>query len=38
LINLGETVLAFIDKNTGKACNVPETILELLNPFFNGQN
>ena len=36
LINLGETVLAFVDKETGKTCNAPETILKLLNPFFNG--
>ncbi len=38
LINLGETVLAFVNKETGKACNAPETILKLLNPFFNGKN
>ena len=38
MINLGETVLAFVDKKTGKACEVPETILNLLNPFFNEKN
>lgn len=38
LINLGETILAFVDKKTGKACTAPDSILKLLNPFFNGQN
>jgi acyl-CoA thioester hydrolase len=38
LINLGETVLAFVNKNSGKACEAPDTIINLLNPFFNGKN
>jgi acyl-CoA thioester hydrolase len=37
LINLGETVLAFVDMNNGKACDAPDTILNLLNPFFDGK-
>lgn len=38
LINLGETVLAFVDKNNGRACEAPETILKLLKPFFDAKN
>jgi len=38
LINLGETVLAFVDRKTGKACEAPESIVKLLNPFFDGQD
>jgi acyl-CoA thioester hydrolase len=38
LINLGETVLAFVERNSGKACVAPDTIINLLNPFFNGKN
>ena len=36
LINLGETILAFVDKKTGRAHEVPESIAKLLKPFFNG--
>lgn len=38
LINLGETILAFVDKKSGKARVAPDTIINLLNPFFNGKN
>jgi acyl-CoA thioester hydrolase len=38
LINLGETILAFVDKKSGKACVAPDNIINLLNPFFNGKN
>ena len=37
LINIGETVLAFVDMKNGKACNAPESILSLLEPLFNGK-
>lgn len=38
LINLGETILAFVDLKSGRACDTPESIVTLLNPFFNGEN
>jgi acyl-CoA thioester hydrolase len=38
LINLGKTTLAFLDKSNGKACEAPDSILNLLKPFFNGKN
>jgi acyl-CoA thioester hydrolase len=34
LINLGETILAFVNMNNGRACKAPESILTLLKPFF----
>jgi acyl-CoA thioester hydrolase len=37
LINIGETVLAFVDMKNGKACDAPESILSLLAPLFNGK-
>ncbi len=37
LINLGETVLAFVNMKNGRPCNAPESIVNLLKPFFNGQ-
>ncbi len=37
LINIGETVLAFVDMKNGKACDAPESILSLLKPLFNGK-
>jgi acyl-CoA thioester hydrolase len=36
LINIGETVLAFVDMKTGKSCVAPESILSLLKPLFKG--
>ena len=36
LINLGETILAFVDRKTGRAHKAPESIAKLLKPFFNG--
>lgn len=38
LINLGETILAFVDMKNGRACAAPESILTLLKPFFNGKD
>lgn len=38
LINLGITILAFVDMKNGRACNAPESIIALLKPFFNGEN
>ncbi|MDZ7606869.1 MAG: thioesterase family protein [Cyclobacteriaceae bacterium] len=35
LINIGETVLAFVDMKSGKPCDAPESILSLLEPLFN---
>ncbi len=37
LINVGETVLAFVDMKNGKACDAPDSILSLLKPIFNGK-
>lgn len=37
LINIGETVLAFVDMKTGKVCDAPASILSLLEPLFNGK-
>ena len=38
LINLGITILAFVDMKNGRACSAPESIISLLKPFFNGKN
>ena len=38
LINLGETILAFVNIKNGRACEVPDSIFSLLKPFFNGEN
>jgi acyl-CoA thioester hydrolase len=34
LINVGHTVLAFLEKKSGRACEAPDSILNLLKPFF----
>jgi acyl-CoA thioester hydrolase len=34
LIHEGETLLAFVQKNTGKPCRPPEVFMNLLAPFF----
>ena len=34
LINLGETVLAFVKTKNGRPCRAPESIVNLLKPFF----
>lgn len=38
LINLGETILAFVNMHNGRACKAPESIVTLLKPFFDGKN
>ena len=38
LINLGETILAFVNMKNGRTCHAPESITILLQPFFNGKN
>ncbi len=38
LINLGETILAFVDMKNGRACDAPKSIIALLKPFFDGKN
>ena len=38
LINLGVTILAFVNMKNGRACDAPESIIALLKPFFNGEN
>ncbi len=38
LINLGETILAFVNMKSGKPCDTPDSILRLLKPLFNGEN
>ncbi len=35
LLNVGETMLAFVEKKTGKTCHAPEAILSLLKPYFD---
>ena len=35
LLNVGETVLAFVEKETGRSRHAPEAILSLLKPYFN---
>lgn len=37
LINIGETVLVFVDMKSGKTSAAPEAILSLLKPFFYGK-
>jgi len=34
LINLGETILAFVDTTSKKVCGAPEKIVNVLKPFF----
>ena len=34
LINLGETMLAFVNMKNGKPCEAPDSIITLLKPFF----
>jgi len=38
LINLGETVLAFVNMKNGRACEAPVSINSLLAPFFDVKN
>ena len=38
LINLGETILAFVDMKNGKPISVPDSIFNLLEPFFNAKS
>jgi acyl-CoA thioester hydrolase len=35
LINLGSTILVFIDKESGKPIMAPDVILDVLKPYFN---
>lgn len=34
LIHTGETLLAFVDKKTGRPCRPPQVMLQILEPFF----
>jgi acyl-CoA thioester hydrolase len=34
LLHTGETLLAFVNKATGKPCRPPEVMMSLLEPFF----
>lgn len=34
LIHQGETLLAFVDKNTGRPCRPPGVMMKVLEPFF----
>jgi acyl-CoA thioester hydrolase len=36
LINKGETLLAFVDKNTNRPCRPPQAMAKVLEPFFIG--
>lgn len=35
LINLGETMLAFVDAQSRKPCSAPDLIVNILKPFFS---
>ncbi len=35
LINTGETVLAFVNMDTGRPCRPPKVMQDLLNPYFD---
>jgi acyl-CoA thioester hydrolase len=35
LINLGSTILAFLEKESGRPMMVPDVILDVLKPYFN---
>lgn len=35
LINLGSTILAFLEKESGRPIMVPDVILDVLKPYFN---
>ena len=37
LIHQGETILAFVDKNTGRPCRPPQVMQRVLEPFFNNE-
>lgn len=34
LIHKGYTVLVFVDRNTGKPCQMPEILVKIMEPFF----
>ncbi len=34
LINIGETILAFVNMETGRPCRPPKVMQDLLNPYF----
>ena len=38
LINLGETILAFVNMKNGRSCDAPDSITTLLKPFFDGKS
>ncbi len=35
LINQGETILVFVNQETGRPCKMPEKMIELFKPFFD---
>ncbi|MFC2123693.1 acyl-CoA thioesterase [Bacteroidota bacterium] len=37
LINLGHTTLVFISADTNKAVEMPDFLVDILKPYFNGQ-
>ena len=36
LINIGETTLVFVNQETGKPCQMPSDMYELLKPYFDA--
>ena len=38
LVNVGETILAFVNMKNGRSCEAPESVTSLLKPFFNDIN
>ncbi|MGK7395579.1 MAG: acyl-CoA thioesterase [Candidatus Cyclobacteriaceae bacterium M3_2C_046] len=35
LINIGETTLVFVDRQTGKPCTAPSVLLDIMTPYFS---
>jgi acyl-CoA thioester hydrolase len=35
IIHKGFTVLVFVDRSTGRPCEMPNILAEIINPFFN---
>jgi acyl-CoA thioester hydrolase len=37
LINLGHTILVFVNTDTGKSVQIPDFLVDILKPYFYGQ-
>ena len=38
LINVGETILAFVNMENGRSCEAPDSVMMVLKPFFDDNN